>query len=123
MHHLEINKCLDEIHRMLRPNGFLLFIEPLGTNPIINLYRKLTPNARSKDEHPLIKKDFEYLNKKFVDVKIRYYGFLTLIFFPFYKTPKKSKFFELLVFFDQLLFKFKFFQILAWSVLISAKKD
>ena len=58
LHHLEINKCLDEIHRILKSKGSLLFIEPLGTNPIINLYRKLTPNARSKDEHPLIKKDF-----------------------------------------------------------------
>ena len=122
LHHLEINKCLDEIHRILRPKGNLLFIEPLGTNPIINLYRKLTPNARSKDEHPLIKKDFEYLNKKFIDVKIKYYGFLTLIFFPFYKSPKESKLFKLLVDCDQMLFKFKFFQILAWSVLISAKK-
>ena len=123
LHHLEINKCLDEIHRILRPKGNLLFIEPLGTNPIINLYRKLTPNARSKDEHPLIKKDFEYINKKFIDVKIRYYGFLTLIFFLFYKSPKESKFFKLLVSCDQFLFKLKFFQILAWSVLISAKKN
>ena len=123
LHHLEISKCLDEIHRILKSKGSLLFIEPLGTNPIINLYRKFTPKSRSKDEHPLIKKDFEYLNKKFIDVKIRYYGFLTLVFFPFYKTPKESRFFKLLVSFDQFLFKFRLFQFLAWSVLISAKKD
>ena len=53
---------------------------------------------------------------------LKYYGFLTLIFFPFYKSPKESKLFKLLVDCDQMLFKFKFFQILAWSVLISAKK-
>ncbi len=123
LHHLEIDKCLDEIHRVLKSKGNLLFIEPLGTNPIINLYRKLTPNARSKDEHPLIKKDFDYIEKKFSDIKIRYYGFLTLIFFPFYKTPKNSKLFKLLVSFDQFLFRFKLFQLLAWSVLISAKKN
>ena len=122
LHHLEIDKCLNEIHRILKSDGSLLFIEPLGTNPIINLYRKLTPNARSKDEHPLIKKDFEYLNKKFIDVKIKYYGLLTLIFFPFYGLPKNSKFFKLLVSLDQFLFKFKIFQLFAWSVLISAKK-
>ena len=108
LHHLEIDKCLNEIHRVLKSNGKLLFIEPLGTNPIINLYRKLTPNTRSRDEHPLIKKDFEYLNKKFVDVNVKYYGFLTLIFFPFYKSPKDSKLFKFLVSCDQFLFKFKF---------------
>ena len=123
LHHLEIDKCLNEIHRVLKSNGKLLFIEPLGTNPIINLYRKLTPNTRSRDEHPLIKKDFEYLNKKFVDVNVKYYGFLTLIFFPFYKSPKDSKLFKFLVSCDQFLFKFKLFQLFAWSVLISAKKN
>ena len=123
LHHLEISKCLEEIHRMLKSRGNLLFIEPLGTNPIINLYRKLTPNSRSKDEHPLIKKDFDFINEKFDEVKIKYYGFLTLIFFPFYRSPKNSKFFKLLASLDQLLFRYKLFQLLAWSVLISAKKN
>ena len=68
LHHLEIGKCLDEIHRILKSKGSLLFIEPLGTNPIINLYRKFTPKARSKDEHPLIKKDFEYLNNSILRI-------------------------------------------------------
>ena len=123
LHHLEINKCLDEIHRILKPDGNLLFVEPLGTNPIINLYRKLTPNSRSKDEHPLINKDFKYINSKFIDTKIKYYGFLTLVFFPFYRSPNKSKIFRLLADLDQYLFRFKFFQLFAWSCLITAKKN
>ena len=123
LHHLQINKCLDEIHRILKSNGSLIFIEPLGTNPIINFYRKLTPKSRSRDEHPLIDKDFKYINSKFIDTKIKYYGFLTLIFFPFYKSPNNSRLFKLLVAFDQYLFKFKFFQLFAWSALITAKKN
>ncbi len=123
LHHLQINKCLDEIHRILKSNGHLIFVEPLGTNPIINFYRKLTPGARSKDEHPLVNKDFKYINNKFFDMKIKYYGFLTLVFFPFYKSPNNSKLFKLLVACDQYLFKFKFFQLFAWSVLINAKKN
>ena len=119
---MNFSKCLDEIFRILKPNGTLLFIEPLGTNPIINLYRKFTPKARSKDEHPLINKDILLIQKKYKDVKIRYYGFLTLFFFPFYKNPQKSYLFKALKNIDQFLFRFKICRIMAWSILISAKK-
>ena len=123
LHHLQIDKCLDEIHRLLKNDGTLVFVEPLGTNPLINLYRKFTPNSRSEDEHPLMKRDFEYIENKFDTTKIKYYGFLTLIFFPFYKYPGKSIFFKVLAKLDQYLFKLSFFKIFAWSVLITAKKN
>ena len=123
LHHLKIDECLNEIHRILKPNGSLLFIEPLGTNPIINLYRKLTPKSRSIDEHPFMNKDFEYIDNKFINMKIKYYGFLTLLFFPFYKSPDNSKLFKFISNLDQLLFKYKFFQLFAWSILITAKKN
>ena len=123
LHHLKIDQCLNEIHRLLKPNGSLLFIEPLGTNPLINLYRKFTPNSRSKDEHPFTKKDLNYINDKFIKTKIKYYGFLTLIFFPFYKSPNCSFVFKVLATLDQCLFKFNFFRLLAWSILITAHKS
>jgi len=121
LHHLEFSKCMNEISRILKTNGSMLFIEPLGTNPIINLYRFLTPGSRSKDEHPLTSKDFNLIKEKFKSVSIKYYGFMTLVFFPFYKSTN-SRFFKALIKFDQLLFKLKFFRLFAWSVLINAKK-
>ena len=123
LHHLQTNKCISEISRVLKHNGVLLFIEPLGTNPFINLYRRLTPKSRSKDEHPLTKKDFKIIKENFNEVKLKYYGFLTLIFFPFYSSSTNSSFFKILIFLDQLLFKVKFFKLFAWSVLIIAKKS
>ena len=123
LHHLQIDKCLEEIHRILKPNGSILFVEPLGTNPLINFYRKLTPNSRSVDEHPLIKKDLDYINIKFKEIKIKYYGFVTLIFFPFYNSLNQSRFFKFLTNVDQLLFKLRFFRLFAWSILITAKKN
>ena len=68
-------------------------------------------------------KDFKYINKKFIDTKIKYYGFLTLIFFPFYRSPNRSRLFKLLSTLDQYLFKLKFFQLFAWSALVVAKKN
>tara|TARA_B100000674_G_scaffold455328_1_gene428961 strand:+ start:251 stop:991 length:741 start_codon:yes stop_codon:yes gene_type:complete len=122
LHHLQFSKCIDEISRILKPDGKLLFIEPLGTNPLINFYRLLTPKSRSRDEHPLVFKDFEMIKSKFKSVNIKYYGFLTLVFFPFYSSSK-SKIFKVLVKLDQLLFKIKIFRFFAWSVLISARKN
>ena len=113
---------MGEIKRILKPGGTLIFIEPLGTNPIINLYRMLTPKSRSKDEHPLVSSDFKEIEKNFNKVRIKYYGFLTLVFFPFYKSPEKSLIFSILKSLDQFLFKIGIFKKLAWSVLISAKK-
>tara|TARA_B100000963_G_scaffold167282_1_gene145307 strand:+ start:755 stop:1495 length:741 start_codon:yes stop_codon:yes gene_type:complete len=122
LHHLQFSKSINEISRILKPEGKLLFIEPLGTNPLINFYRFITPNSRSKDEHPLVFKDFEIIKANFKNVNLKYYGFLTLIFFPFYKS-KDSKVFKILADLDQFLFKMKIFKYFAWSVLITAKKN
>ena len=35
LHHLDMTACINEIHRILKPGGKFLFIEPLGTNPLI----------------------------------------------------------------------------------------
>ncbi len=123
LHHLNIPMCVDEICRILKPGGKFLFTEPLGTNPLINFYRKLTPNSRSEDEHPLEKKDFELIQKKFGKVNIKYYGLLTLIFFPFYFSPRNSHIFKILKNIDQFLFKIDIFKKFAWTVLIVAEKN
>ncbi len=123
LHHLNLNKAIKEIERLLKKDGTLVFIEPLGTNPIINFYRKLTPNARSKDEHPLTFNDIKYFKSLFKEVEINYYGFFTLIFFPLYKSPKNSKIFSFLSGIDKILFKIPIFRFLAWSILVKAKKN
>ena len=123
LHHLNIKTCLEEIHRILKPGGKFLFIEPLGTNPLINIYRKCTPKSRSEDEHPLIGQDFKLIQSKFTKMNVKYYGFLTLIFFSIYSSPKNSNIFKFLKKMDQFLFRFSIFKKLAWSVLIIAEKN
>ncbi len=123
LHHLNLKLCLDEIERILKPGGKFVFIEPLGTNPMINFYRKLTPKSRSVDEHPLVTSDFKLIQSKFSKMDIKYYGFLTLIFFPFYGSAKNSFTFKILKNLDQYLFKINIFKKLAWSVLIIAEKN
>jgi SAM-dependent methyltransferase len=58
LHHLDLDTALDKIHRLLGPGGRLVAAEPLGSNPAINLYRVLTPQFRTPDEHPLDLREF-----------------------------------------------------------------
>jgi ubiquinone/menaquinone biosynthesis C-methylase UbiE len=53
LHHLDIEMAMAELYRVLKPGGVAFFAEPLGTNPLINLYRRLTPQYRTPDEAPL----------------------------------------------------------------------
>jgi len=54
IHHLDLTTAFAELHRVLKPGGVAFFAEPLGTNPAIQLYRKLTPQYRTVDERPLV---------------------------------------------------------------------
>ena len=83
---IKVMRAVIDNHTILKPNGKILFIEPLCTNPIINLYRKLTPKSRSLDEHPLVNKDLDFIKNNFKETKIKYYGFITLIIFPYYSS-------------------------------------
>ena len=65
LHHLDIRKALAELYRVLKPGGHAIFAEPLGTNPIINLYRRMTPQYRTPDEAPLVLREFRLQAKDF----------------------------------------------------------
>ena len=54
LHHMDLTTAFTEIRRVLRTGGTLIFREPLGTNPFFQLYRLLTPSARTVDELSLI---------------------------------------------------------------------
>lgn len=68
IHHLDTRRCLEEIRRILKPGGLAIFKEPLGQNTIINVYRALTPFARTVDEHPLLPADLQIARSLFKEV-------------------------------------------------------
>ncbi len=76
LHHLDLPTCLAEMERVLKPGGFALFIEPLAGNPMLRLFRRLTPRARTLDEKPLDTSDLRSFEEHW-QVKSRYYGILS----------------------------------------------
>lgn len=65
LHHLDVQKTLKHVHRVLKPNGFIIFLEPLNMNPIYKIYRKLNPQERTPDEHALVSSDLKILKQYF----------------------------------------------------------
>ena len=72
LHHLELERSLAEIYRVLRPGGRAVFAEPLDSNPVGRLVRALTPAARTKDERPFRFADLELVRRAFPGVKFYY---------------------------------------------------
>jgi SAM-dependent methyltransferase len=74
LHHLDLARSLAEIARVLRPGGIAAFCEPMGHNPILNAYRRRTPDLRSADEHPLTTRDLDRMRAMFARVDTTFYG-------------------------------------------------
>jgi SAM-dependent methyltransferase len=56
LHHLDVKVALRSLHRVLKPGGRMLFAEPLADNPLLKLFRLLTPHARTEDERPFTRR-------------------------------------------------------------------
>ena len=79
LHHLNMVTALNEIHRVLKPNGKILFVEPLDMNPVGKIVRSLTKKARTVDEQPLRVCDIVEIKKRF-ETQFFYEEFLSVPF-------------------------------------------
>jgi SAM-dependent methyltransferase len=118
LHHLDLATALTEISRVVRKEGHIVFYEPLGHNPFINLYRFLTPKLRTADEHPLIVRDLEQIQHVFPEVEFQFFYMLTLFALPFRKSAFFSSLVDKLNTIDQFFFRsLPFLRRFAWHVI------
>ena len=120
LHHLDPKKAIPEIKKVLKPKGKIFFMEPLGHNPLINLFRRLTPHQRVSSEKPLKIAELGLLKKNF-RVQLNYLMFLALFsyfFLPFYKSKFFAKIFLSSNVLDQKLAKIFGLQKYFWIVII-----
>ncbi len=81
LHHLDLSYALPELRRILAPAGKILAVEALDYNPLIKLYRRLTPDMRTEWEkaHILSLRDVRFA-KRFFDVgEIRYWHITSIV--------------------------------------------
>lgn len=88
LHHVELNKAMAELCRVLKPNGEMICVEALRHNPIIHWYRKKTPHLRTQweVEHILKVEDLAIARKYFHKVDVRFFHLAVLASVPFRKT-------------------------------------
>ena len=80
LHHVDYREVLDRIyHTNLNPGGFMLFMEPLGSNPLIKLYHVFSKSAHTPDEKPFYRKDLKWMRESFRNIEvipINYFSFI-----------------------------------------------
>lgn len=105
LHHLDLAKAYAEVSRVLRPDGVAIFLEPLGHNPLINGYRRLTPKLRTPDEHPLLMRDLSLAGTYFSGVETRFFTLHPLLALPLRDWPGFSHLLDALAVLDRVAFR------------------
>ncbi len=79
LHHIDISKAAIEVSRVLKPGGKAVFIEPLAHNPVSNMWRRLSPSARTQAERPLSYSEIAEMGRHFRTVDCHEFALLTLL--------------------------------------------
>lgn len=115
LHHLDLDRSFSTIRRLLRPGGSALFLEPLGHNPAVNLFRRLTPSMRTVDEHPLLRRDLATARRYFGQVNVEAFALLTVFAAPLLKVPGFTPVFRAIEFADRGLLKLPGIRWQGWT--------
>jgi 2-polyprenyl-3-methyl-5-hydroxy-6-metoxy-1,4-benzoquinol methylase len=142
LHHVDMEQCLDEVKRVLKPGGVAAFWDPVHYNPVINVYRGMAELVRTEDEHPMKRGDIKKFTSRFRATRKRFFWLTTLVvFLKFYLVdrvhPNQDRYWKRVVAegenlkglytplarIDNVLLKlFPFLGWLGWTVAVVVKK-
>ena len=116
LHHLDLDKAFKELFRILKPGGQILAVEALNYNPIIRLYRALTPEMRTEweKEHILSLKDVAVAKKYFLVRNVRYWHLMSILATPFRKTKLFAPLLSVFNNIDKIILRIPLVRLLAW---------
>ena len=124
LHHVDLDKAMIELNRVLKPDGEMICVEALRHNPLIHLYRKMTTHLRTEweVEHILGVESLEIAKKYFHNIDVKFYHLAVLAAVPF----RKTRFFKPLRTFlnkvDNMLLKYKTIGKYGWIMVFIMSK-
>jgi SAM-dependent methyltransferase len=123
VHHLDLKSFALEASRVVRPGGKAVFLEPMGHNPAIRIYRGLTPRARTSDERPLLDRDIDVLRSAWDSCKATPFDLTTLLAVPLRNRGVFEPVLKALRATDRWLFRIPLLRRNAWFVLLELGHD
>ncbi len=124
LNHLDYEVVIPTLKSLIDKNGKIIMLEPMGTNPFINIFRNFTPKLRTKDEHPLHFRDLGYIKEVFPKSKFELHSIVSLGMIPLTLFLSKKflvKLIKPLGKIDLFLAKIPIIKRLSWLVLIDAR--
>lgn len=141
LHHVDPERTLKEMHRVLNPGGKACFWDPLRHNPLINVYRHIANEVRTSDERPLDINIVRFVRQIFSEVYYDTFWLASLwIFLRFYLIesvdPNMERYWKKIIYeeerlretyhrlerMDRLLKKLPFMKRFAWNIAVVARK-
>lgn len=124
LHHLDLDFAYPQLARVLKPDGKILCLEALGHNPLINLYRRRTPQLRTswETEHILKQKDLDRARIFFDKVEARYFHLCSIAAVPFRKSILFRPLLAGLEAIDTLLLSLPGVRLMAWQVVFELSR-
>lgn len=125
LHHLDLSHAFPELKRILKPGGKILCVEALDYNPVIKLYRNMTPSMRTDWEknHILSLKDVRFAKKFFEVEEVKYWHFTSVAAAFVKNEPLKEKLLSVFNGVDRILAKIPVVNLMAWQFTFVLKKS
>lgn len=124
LHHLDLSFVLPELRRIMKPGGVCLAVEALDYNPIIKLYRQVTPGMRTEWEkaHILSLKDVRFARRFFRVENIKYWHLFSIGATFLRKTPLMGTALSVGNRLDDLVLRIPGIQQMAWMFTFELRK-
>lgn len=125
LHHLDLSYAFPEIRRILKPGGCALALEALDYNPLIKLYRNMTPSMRTEWEknHILSLKDVRFASRFFEVRNVKFWHLFSILAVVFRNNEEvKTAALRILNALDKIVLRIPGVRLMAWMFTFEVHK-